>query len=170
MGPLTQTAGWLLLHFADQPLEAARLRAEWPATERTSAFVREVTRLHPTNPRITRAALVDTSVGGERVPANTRVVLNVNAINRDVRLYEAPDRLQPDRWLDARPPKFGYLSFGVGERRCLGETFAVAALTAILPALCREWDLDLAERRVTTSGRRQLAEGTVATIRSARAG
>ncbi len=159
VGPLAQTAGWLVARFADEPEEAARLRAEWPATERTLAFVREVTRLHPTNPRITRAAVADTSVGGERVPAHTRVVLNVNAISRDARFYDEPDRLLPERWLDGRPHKFAYLSFGVGERRCLGEPFALAALTALLPALAEGRSFAFEGVRETSRGRRQLAEG-----------
>jgi cytochrome P450 len=159
VGPLVQTAGWLLVRFAEEPEEAARLRAEWPSTERTLAFVREVTRLHPTNPRITRAALADTSVAGERVPAHTRVVLNVNAISRDPRFYDRPDRLLPDRWLAGRPHKFAYLSFGVGERRCLGEPFALAALTALLPALAAGRTFAFPELRESRRGRRQLAEG-----------
>jgi cytochrome P450 len=164
VGPLVQTAGWLLARFAGEPEEAARLRAEWPATERTQAFVREVTRLHPTNPRITRAALADTTVADERVHAHTRVVLNVNAISRDARFYEDPDRLLPDRWLDGRPHKFAYLSFGVGERRCLGEAFALAALTALLPALAARWSFDFPAVSETSRGRRQLAEGVRVTV------
>jgi cytochrome P450 len=170
VGPLAQTASWLLLRFTTAPEEAARLRAEWPGLQRTAAFVREVTRLHPTNPRITRAALVDTVVGGEPVPAHTRVVLNVNGLNRDARLYAEPDRLLPERWLGDRPQKLAYLSFGLGERRCLGETLALSALAALLPALLADWELELSDRRVTSAGRRQLAEGTVATVRPAPAG
>jgi cytochrome P450 len=164
VGPLAQTAAWLLVRFAAEPEEAARLRAEWPEAERTQAFIREVTRLHPTNPRITRAAVVDTTVGGEPVPVRTRVVLNVNAISRDKRFYEQPDRLLPDRWLGGRPHKFAYLSFGLGERRCLGETFALAALTALLPALCRGWELRFGELTETGAGRRQPAEATRVTV------
>jgi cytochrome P450 len=164
VGPIAQTGAWLLYRFATEPDEAERLRAEWPATERTQAFVREVTRLHPTNPRITRAAVADTTVGGEAVPRGTRVVLNVNAISRDPRFYDEPDRLLPDRWLDGRPHKFAYLSFGIGERRCLGESFALAALTALLPALAGSWRLTVGELRQTTKGRRQLAEGTRLTV------
>jgi cytochrome P450 len=119
-----------------------------------------VTRLHPTNPRITRAALVDTSVGGEQVPAGARVVLNVNAISRDPRFFDEPDRLRPDRWLADRPHKFAYLSFGIGERRCLGESLALTSLTALLPALAGGWELQLPRFRATTAGRRQPAEGT----------
>jgi len=155
VGPLTQTAGWLLVRFAD---DEAQLRAEWPATTRTEAFVREVTRLHPTNPRITRAAIADTSVAGEPVPAHTRVVLNVNAISRDPRYYDEPERLLPERWLDGRPHKFAYLSFGVGERRCVGEAFALSALTALLPALAANRSFRFPPLQETRRGRRQLAE------------
>lgn len=164
VGPLTQTAGWLLLSFVDQPAEAERLRAEWPDVTRTLAFVREVTRLHPTNPRITRAATVDTDVAGEHVPAMTRVVLNVNAISRSARFYDEPDRLIPDRWLGTRPDKLAYLSFGVGERRCLGDSFALATLTALLPALLARHRLELDTTGTTATGRHQLAEGTRATV------
>ena len=164
VGPLTQTAGWLLLSFVDEPTEAERLRAEWPDVTRTHAFVREVTRLHPTNPRITRVATVDTDVAGERVPATTRVVLNVNAISRSPRFYDDPDRLDPQRWLGTRPDKLAYLSFGIGERRCLGDTFALATLTALLPALLAGWELRLDTPGTTATGRHQLAEGTRGTV------
>lgn len=164
IGPLAQTAGWLLFRFATELDEAERLRAEWPRTSRTHAFVREVTRLHPTNPRITRVAVVDTEVAGERVPAATRVVLNVNAIARNPRVYDEPDRLLPERWLGARPDKLAYVSFGVGERRCLGDTFALAFLTALLPALCSGRRLELDAAAATATGRHQLAEATRATV------
>jgi hypothetical protein len=160
VGPLVQSAAWLVVRFTTERDEAARLRAEWPATRRTEAFVREVTRLHPTNPRITRTALVDTAVGGEPVPARSRIVLNVNAISRDARFFDEPERLLPDRWLAGRPHKFAYLSFGIGERRCLGEALAVAALTALLPALAERWELRIVGLRETPAGRRQPAEGT----------
>jgi cytochrome P450 len=164
VGPLVQTAGWLLVRFAGDPEEAARLRAEWPAAGRTTAFVREVTRLHPTNPRITRAALADTTVAGERVPAHTRVVLNVNSISRDPRFYDDPERLDPARWLGGRPHKFAYLAFGVGERRCLGEAFALASLAALLPALAEGWSFAFPELAEASRGRRQLAEGLRVTV------
>lgn len=164
VGPLTQTAGWLVASFAEHPAEAERLRAEWPETARTVAFVREITRLHPTNPRITRAAVADTSVAGEPVPAHTRVVLNVNAISRDPRFYDEPESLLPERWLDGRPHKFAYLSFGIGERRCLGDSFALAALTALLPALAEGRRFALAGVRETSRGRRQLADGLRVTV------
>jgi cytochrome P450 len=181
--PLTQTAGWMLFRFASEAQAAARLREEWDdvlaggrrvdraAVARlryTGAFVREVTRLHPTNLRITRSAVVDTSVAGERVPARTRVILNVNGLHRDPRFYEEPERFLPERWLDGRPNthKLAYVAFGVGERRCLGESLALVSLAALLPALTRAWELSFSGLRLASTVRRQLADDLQVTLRA----
>jgi cytochrome P450 len=180
--PLTQTSSWMLVRFVEETQAAERLRDEWAevftagyavdkttlaASPQTAAFVREVTRLHPTNERITREAIADTSVGGERVPALTRVILNVNALHRDPRSFAEPDRFWPERWLEGRPTehKLAYVAFGVGGRRCLGETIALVTLTALLPTLARDWDFELGELRIASGGRRQPADTTTVTLR-----
>jgi cytochrome P450 len=173
VGPLAQTAAWALLRFATEPEAAARLRREWagaPPTGKlpyTEGFVREVTRLHPTNERITRQATRETSLGGERIAELTRVILNVRALQCSPRFFEEPARFAPERWLDGRPSpnKFAYVAFGVGGRRCLGDTMAVAALTALLPALLRDWDLAFGKVRFTSKGRYQPAESVKVTVR-----
>jgi cytochrome P450 len=182
VAPLTQTAGWTMLRFGTEQQAAARLRAEWDATlpagstidrealarlRYSEAFVREVTRLHPTNPRITRHALHETTLGGERISKDTRVILNVNALHRNPRLYDEPERFSPERWLDGRPGahKFAYVAFGVGGRRCLGETMAMTSLVAMLPVLGRDWDLEFRRIRISGAGRHQPAESVKATLR-----
>ena len=169
VGPLVQSSGWTLFRFGTEPDAAERLRAEWDDGESRypEAFVREVTRLHPTNPLITRTALVDTEVGGEPVPAHTRVILDVAAVHRDPRLWEEPERFLPERWLEGRPPeqKFAYAAFGIGDRRCLGEAIATKALAALVEAVGREWDLAFDELDVTARGRRQLADTVAVTVR-----
>jgi cytochrome P450 len=180
VGPLTQTAGWTLVRFATEKEAAARLRAEWETIlptgtidrealarlHSTEAFVREVTRLHPTNPRITRHALDETSLGGERIPKDARVILNLNALHRNPRLFDEPERFAPERWMDGRPGahKFAYVAFGVGGRRCLGETIAMTSLIAMLPILGRDWDLSFRRLRVSGAGRHQPAESVKATL------
>jgi cytochrome P450 len=174
VGPLAQTCAWALLRFSSEPEAQASLRSEWedvPPTGKlpyTEAFVREVTRLHPTNERITRQAVAETTLAGERVPELTRVILNVHALHRSPRFFEEPDRLVPERWLDGRPTqhKFAYVAFGVGERRCLGDTMAVAALTALLPALLRSWDISFGKLRFASKGRYQPAESVKVAVRS----
>src|SRR5207244_980213 len=124
-------------------------------------------RLHPTNERITRQATRETSLGGERIAELTRVILNVRALHCSPRFFEEPARFAPERWLDGRPSpnKFAYVAFGVGGRRCLGDTMAVAALTALLPALLRDWDLAFGKVRFTSKGRYQPAESVKVTVR-----
>jgi cytochrome P450 len=176
-GPLTQASAWMLVRFASEEEAARKLRAEWASLpsrgplgreqlERlsyTEAFLREVTRFHPTNARITRAAIVDTNVAGVPVPAQTRVILSLHALHRDPRYWNEPETFAPERWLENRPytHKFSYIAFGAGGRRCLGDSMAMTALVALLPALLSEWDLsftNLEDLRVSASGRRQLAE------------
>lgn len=170
VGPLTQTFGWALLRFSGEPEAAARLRSEWDegGFRSTEAFVREVTRLHPTNDRITRQAVVETTLGEERIPELTRIVLNVGAVHGDPRFFEEPERFAPERWLDGRPTtnKFAYVAFGVGGRRCLGEAMAVAAVTTMLPALLRDWDVEFGKLRFASRGRYQPAESVKVTVRA----
>ena len=187
VGPLTQTASWTLLRFGTEQEAAARLRAEWDAVlpvestidcealarlRYTEAFVREVTRLHPTNPRITRHAVLETTLGGERIPKDARVILNLNALQRNPRLYNEPERFAPERWLDGRPGahKFAYITFGVGGRRCLGEAMAMTSLIALLPILGRDWYLSFGRIRVSGTGRHQPAESVKATLHARRSG
>jgi cytochrome P450 len=173
-GPLVQTAAWALFRVATEPEAAARLRSEWeevwPGSRLpyTEAFVREVTRLHPTNERITRQATRETSLGGERIPELTRVILNVRALHGSPRFFEEPARFAPERWLDGRPSphKFAYVAFGAGGRRCLGDTMALVALTTLLPALLRDWDLAFGRLRFASKGRYQPAESVKVTVRA----
>jgi cytochrome P450 len=174
VGPLAQTIAWALLRFATEPEAAARLRSEWARTPTggkllyTEAFVREVTRLHPTNERITRQATTETSLAGERIPELTRVILNVPALHGSPLHFEEPARFSPERWLDGRPSpsKFAYVAFGVGGRRCLGDTMAMTALTALLPALLSGWELAFGRLRFATKGRYQPAESVKVTVRA----
>jgi len=159
VGPLVQSAGWTLF----------RLAENGPPDD-TQAFVREVTRLHPTNPHITRVAVADTTIGGEPVPAHTRVILDVAALHRDPQLWDDPDRFRPERWLDGRAPeqKFVYAAFGIGDRRCLGEAIALRALAALVETIGRSWELAFDAADETVRGRRQLADTVTVTARRRR--
>ncbi len=169
-GPLVQSGGWALLRLGTEPEATARLRGEWesgPHRLWTDAFVREVTRLHPTNPRLTRVAVADTTVAGEPVPAHARVIVNVTALHCDPLVYSEPQRFLPERWLGGRLPehRFSYAAFGIGDRRCLGEAIATRALAALVEAVGRDWDLEFGNVGVAARGRRQLADDALVTVR-----
>ncbi|MCP2339011.1 cytochrome P450 [Actinomadura rupiterrae] len=65
-----------------------------------------------------RAALTDHDLGGTRVPAGSRVVIRLDAVNRDPRRFPDPDRLDL-----AREP-VPHLAFGAGHHYCLGAALA----------------------------------------------
>jgi cytochrome P450 len=149
IGPLVQESGWALYRLGTEP-----------AAANLETFVREVTRLHPTNPLIVRVATADTSVGGEPVPAGELVVVHVGALHRDPGVFPEAERFLPGRWLDGRTAehRFSYAAFGIGDRRCLGETIALRSLVELLATVRREWRLSFGEIYVAARGRRQLSD------------
>jgi pentalenene oxygenase len=65
-------------------------------------------------------------------------------MHRDPELWDAPERFDPDRWLDgsaAGLPRGAFFPFSDGPRKCIGEHFARAeALLALATLACR-WEL-----------------------------
>ncbi|HET7702131.1 MAG TPA: cytochrome P450 [Candidatus Limnocylindrales bacterium] len=84
--------------------------------------VHETLRLRPTTPRMRRRSVASTTIAGREIPAGTVVVLDVDAANRDPRLFGAdPDAFDPDRPVDPSVARWG-LSFGAGAHQCPGRS------------------------------------------------
>ncbi len=68
----------------------------------------------------------DTELAGFFVPKNTTVFVNLHAVTTSKDCFEEPDVFRPDRFLENG--KFvndsNVVIFGLGKRRCLGETLA----------------------------------------------
>jgi cytochrome P450 len=67
-------------------------------------------------------------------------------VHRDPSLYGAPERFEPERWLDGRTQalaRFAYFPFGGGPRVCIGSHFAMLEISILLAILVRELDLDV---------------------------
>ena len=71
-------------------------------------------------------------------------------MHREPALWDAPERFDPDRWLDGRTaglPRGAFFPFSDGPRKCIGEHFARAEALLALATLARRWEL----RRETDS-------------------
>jgi cytochrome P450 len=154
------TANWLTftwLALAEHPDVAVRLRRELdaelgdrPATladrDRlpfTHAVLQETLRLFPPAWGVGRRARSARELGGYAVPAGTVVSACQYVVHRDPALWDAPERFDPDRWLDGRAdgvPRGGFFPFSDGPRRCIGEHFARAEAVLILATLARRWE------------------------------
>lgn len=153
---------WAVSLLGSRPRLRARLRAEasaalggaaeptWDTLKRLplmAAVLNETMRLFPPVPYIRRIALEDNEAGGVRVRAGTVVSVCTYLLHRDAGLWgdDAADFV-PDRWLaDGFRPRAGsFFPFGLGPRRCIGQTFAVAEAKVILSGMLLRHDFELA--------------------------
>ncbi|MEN9507530.1 MAG: hypothetical protein RLZZ621_93 [Gemmatimonadota bacterium] len=106
-------------------------------------FFREVLRLYPPITFLPRVAGRDTEIAGRRVKRGTMLMIAPWSMHRHVKLWEHPDRFDPDRFLPEREKTQvpgAYLPFGAGPRICVGAAFATIETALILARLARRFD------------------------------
>jgi cytochrome P450 len=94
---------------------------------------------------------------GYRVPVNSIVAYSQYVTHRLPDIWTEPGVFLPDRWnphsMNYQPPTpYGYVPFGGGGRRCIGETLALMELKVILCQLLRRTCLSLISEKVTAVG------------------
>ncbi|KMZ59668.1 hypothetical protein ZOSMA_667G00010 [Zostera marina] len=114
------------------------------------AIITETTRLYPAGPLLVpHESSEDTVIGGYHVPKGTMLLVNAWAIHRDEKLWKEPLEFKPERFLtqnngsgEASNKSLKMLPFGVGRRRCPGETLALKMIGLTLASLiqCFEWE------------------------------
>lgn len=146
---------------ARHPHVAARLHAEWDAhlgerevgagelapLKYTRAVLQEAMRLYPPVWFIGRECVEPYAIGGYELPAGTTFFLCPIQLQRDARFFPDPMRFDPDRWSDDGPkaPRYAFFPFGAGQRSCIGAGFAMLEMTAALPELLRNCDVQLVD-------------------------
>jgi epi-isozizaene 5-monooxygenase len=153
---IASTIMWLLQALAGHPEHADRIRDEVEAVTggRPVAFedVRKLThtgnviveamRLRPAVWVLTRRAVVETELGGYRIPAGADIIYSPYAIQRDPKSYAHNLEFDPDRWLPERAanvPKYAMKPFSAGKRKCPSDHFSMAQLTLITAALATKY-------------------------------
>ena len=128
------------------------------------AAIKETLRLHPTLPLLApRCPSVTTTVGGYKVPKDTKVFLNVWAIHKDPEIWKDPLEFRPERFLrnnneqgdkfDYTGNNFHFLPFGSGRRICPGIPLAERMLNYVLASFLHsfEWKLPQPEAELDMS-------------------
>jgi cytochrome P450/ubiquinone/menaquinone biosynthesis C-methylase UbiE len=103
----------------------------------------ESMRLYPSAPIVPRLTTTDTSLGGYRVPAGSRVLVNLFNIGRHLRHWPDPERFDPDRFsAEARRHhhRYAYIPFGAGPHLCIGKHFALMEAQLLLIALVQRYE------------------------------
>jgi len=103
---------------AEDPALQERLRTDPSAIPN---FVEEALRFESPIKGDFRLARSATTIGGVDVPAGTTLMVHYGAANRDPRVFDAPERFDPDR-----PNARRHIGFGRGIHSCIGAPLARA--------------------------------------------
>lgn len=123
----------------------------------TRRIIEEAMRLYPPGWLLTRKALSDDHLGDFFVPTGTEIYIAPYLIQRHPRLWDEPDRFNPDRFDgESSPPRhpLAMMPFSVGPRNCIGEFLARMEMQIHLMIIARHLRLRLVEPQ-----RPQLAAG-----------
>lgn len=110
----------------------------------TQRVVTEALRMFPPIWELPYWARHDVDLGGHRIPGGSMVLSSIYGVHHDPSVYADPERFDPDRWCPDRAeglPRSAFIPFGVGVRKCLGESLAKLQSVVILAAAMQRWTL-----------------------------
>ncbi|XP_022976386.1 cytochrome P450 CYP82D47-like isoform X1 [Cucurbita maxima] len=113
------------------------------------AIVKETLRLYPAAPLlIPHESIEDCMVSGYHIPARTRLLVNVQKLQKDPLVWEDPCEFRPERFLtndtkfDMQGQNMQLMPFGKGRRMCPGMSFALQLVHLTLASLLHEFEID----------------------------
>jgi cytochrome P450 len=127
---------WLLGRFSSEPEHAEQFAAD-PSGPLSEATVRESLRLRPPAIGALRRLSSAMRLGNHDLPTGTVTMIPIPLVQRDPRLFPEPNRFRPDRWTTGQANQTGYLPFGGGARRCIGEHLANSYIDTVVPTILR---------------------------------
>lgn len=132
---------WAFERLAHAPHATAELCAELDAgdgDEYLTATMREVMRSRPVLPNVApRYVAEPITVGDWNYPVGACLVANGYLVHHDPKIYPDPYSFRPERFLDQEPGTYTWIPFGGGRRRCLGASFALLEMKAVLSQALR---------------------------------
>lgn len=112
----------------------------------TRAVLLEAMRLYPPLWTIERDALVDDEIDGVAIPAGSLMIMSPYLVHHNPAVWQNPETFDPERFLPGQSPgihRCAFLTFGAGERGCMGRAFAMVEATIALAALAQRYRFDL---------------------------
>ena len=112
----------------------------------TSLVVHEVMRLYPPAWFIARRAINEDTIGRQRIPAGSAVLLVPYLTHRHPAYWDNPEGFDPERFTPERSagrPRFAYFPFAAGPRQCIGSNFAMMEAQLIVAMIVQRYRLRL---------------------------
>ncbi|MEV8525101.1 cytochrome P450 [Streptomyces sp. NPDC052000] len=110
----------------------------------TRRVISEVLRMYPAGWFFTRVTTADTTLAGQALPAGTALLYSAYLLQHRPDLFPDPERFDPDRWLKPSGdslPRGAHVPFGGGNRKCIGDQFALVEMTLALATVCTRWSV-----------------------------
>jgi cytochrome P450 len=134
-----------------------------PSLKYTLGVVNESLRLYPPAWILARRAVEDDTLGSVQIPNQALIFISPWLIHRRADFWPQPEAFSPERWLgsDGHAPvsnKNAWLPFSTGQRKCIGDTFALLEMQLVLATV-------LQRVRITIEADREVVPEPVFTLR-----
>jgi cytochrome P450 len=104
----------------------------------TTAVINESLRLYPPIWSIIRRTTQAYTLGNLELKPGDHLMISQWTLSREPSWFPEPERFNPDRWLQGdQPPRFAFIPFGAGGRKCIGDQFAMIETTLMLAEFVR---------------------------------
>jgi cytochrome P450 len=90
--------------------------------------------------RHVKAAKFD--LGEWEIPHGYTILVSIADLHENEDIFENPERFDPYRFVDKKPPTFAWLPFGGGTRRCIGAAFANTEMDVVLRTILQHFDIE----------------------------
>jgi cytochrome P450 len=67
--------------------------------------------------------------------------VSIADLHDDADIFANPERFDPYRFVDTKPPTFAWLPFGGGTRRCIGAAFANTEMHVVLRTVLQHFEI-----------------------------
>ncbi|PRQ06474.1 cytochrome P450 [Enhygromyxa salina] len=112
----------------------------------TRLVIHESMRMYPAAWVLTRTCVEEDELCGYRIPAGAMTITSAWVVHRHPGHWERPDQFWPERFTKENSkgrPRASFFPFGDGPRKCPGEPFALAEITAAIALMCQRFVLRL---------------------------
>ncbi|HYB82239.1 MAG TPA: cytochrome P450 [Mycobacterium sp.] len=156
------TLAWAFERLSRHPEVLAALveEADNGGHELRQAMILEVQRARTVIDFVARRVYPEVFQLGEwGIPHGDSIAVSIAQIHENADVFPEPDRFDPRRYLERKPPAFGWIPFGGGARRCVGAVFANMEMDVVLRTVLRYFTIET----TTAPGERRHCRGVTYT-------
>jgi cytochrome P450 len=150
---------WAFVRLTREPEVRGRLAEDVDGGDGSylAATINETLRRRPVLPNAApRLVNEPIEVGGWAYEPGVCLVANSYLLHHDPEIYPDPYAFKPERFLESEPGTYTLIPFGGGRRRCLGASFAILEMKAVLRAVFSTLELSPAGEGLELTRRRAI--------------